>query len=68
MRPEAAEAFLTCLRESPQAEQIFGTTSVRDRILGHLRVGPGRHAPWLIAAETLLPTPLPHDEEDLLIP
>ena len=68
IRPEAVEAFLTCLRESPQAAQLFGTTPVRDRILGYIRVGEGEHARHLIVAETPLPTPLPIDEEDLLSP
>jgi tetratricopeptide (TPR) repeat protein len=68
IRPEATEAFLTCLRESPQAAQLFGTSSVQSRILGYVRVGEGEHARNLIVAETLLPTPLPIDEEDLLSP
>jgi hypothetical protein len=68
IRPEAIEAFLTCLRESPRAAQLFGTTPVRNGILGYIRVGEGEYARHLIVAETLLPTPLPIDEEDVLSP
>jgi len=68
IRPEAVEVLLTCLRESPRAAQLFGTTPVRNRILGYIRIGDGERARHLIVAETLLPTPLPIDEEDLLSP
>ena len=72
MRPEAVEAYLTCLDEAEQASDIYGHRAVRDRILGYLLVGEsstGRETSRvLIVAEVCLPLPLPVDEEDLLAP
>ncbi|MCH8807653.1 MAG: hypothetical protein IH986_16440 [Planctomycetes bacterium] len=70
MRPEAVEAFLTCLRESPAAGNVYATVPLRDRILGYVQVGQTRGEEEgtrvLILAEAVLPDPLPVDEEDLL--
>ncbi|MBU0639026.1 MAG: hypothetical protein KKB50_09195 [Planctomycetes bacterium] len=72
MRAEAIEAFLTCLREAPQADELFGPGSARQRVLGYLQVGrmdgEKEGIRVLIVAEVLLLTPLPADEEDLLVP
>lgn len=68
IRPEAIDAFLTCLRESPRADETFEGRRPRNRVLGYLRVGEEPSIRTLIVVETLLPMPLPTDEEDLLAP
>ena len=68
IRPEAIDAFLTCLRESPRAREIFEGRRPRNRVLGYVRVGEELSIRTLIVVETLLPMPLPTDEEDLLGP
>ncbi len=68
IRPEAIDAFLTCLRESPRADETFEGRRPRNRVLGYVRVGEEPSIRTLIVVETLLPMPLPTDEEDLLAP
>lgn len=72
IRPEAVAAYLTCLQEPPEAQDLFGGRPVRDRILGYVQVGrmdgEAEGVRVLIVAEACLPTPLPADEEDLLAP
>ncbi|MBW7906603.1 MAG: hypothetical protein LC135_01395 [Phycisphaerae bacterium] len=68
IKPEAVEPYLACLRESPQAAQRFAKSHVSGRVLGYVRVGAVSAWQWLIVVDTLLETPLPVDEEDLLWP
>ncbi|MBN2446462.1 MAG: hypothetical protein JXO22_07050, partial [Phycisphaerae bacterium] len=72
MRPEAIDAYLTCLHEDPSAARVYGDRPVRQRMLGYFQTGTNNGEQegvrvWLVA-ETILPTPLPFDEEDLLSP
>jgi hypothetical protein len=71
LRPEAVDAYLTCLREVAGARESFGERRVSDRVLGYVQVGKAEGDDGvrvLIVAEACLPTPLPADEEDLLSP
>jgi len=68
LKPEAVTAFLECLVEAPAAERVFGGAAPAERIRGWIRAGEGEDWQPLIVIETLLPGPLPEDEEDLLSP
>ncbi|MFH1746006.1 MAG: hypothetical protein ABIG44_03065 [Planctomycetota bacterium] len=72
IRPEALEAYLTCLYEDPRGVDQFQGRPPRDRILGYLPVGTlsgnDTSPRFLIVIETCLPAPLPVDVEDLLVP
>lgn len=68
LKPEAVEPFLACLREAPEAATVLGARPLRKRVLGYVRIDGADSWRALIALETLLPTPLPADEDDLLSP
>jgi hypothetical protein len=71
LRPEAIDAYLTCLREAPAARKLYVDRPVADRVLGYVQVGDTEDDDGvrvLIVAEVCLPTPVPFDEEDLLAP
>ncbi len=72
LKPEAFEAYLTLLKEPPEARQVFGQIAPADRVLGYVTV-PATHgsARTLLAVDVLLSNekePWPIDEEDLLDP
>jgi len=70
LRPEAIDAYVTCLREPREARQVYGGRPMRDRILGYVQAGEpegeNEGARVLIVVEVRLPDTLPLDEEDLL--
>ncbi len=68
LKPEAVTPFLECLVEAPAAEHVFVGAAPAERIRGWIRAGEGEDWQPLIVIETLLPRPLPLDEEDLLSP
>lgn len=68
VKPEAVDAYLACLRESPDARQAFANTLIASRVLGFLRLGSDENWRHVIVIDALLATPLPLDEEDLLSP
>lgn len=72
LKPEAFEAYLTLLKEPPEAAKLFGQNAPIDRVVGYIVVpserGSGR---TLIVADVLFSAenePWPRDEEDLLDP
>lgn len=70
VRPEAAEPFITLLRESAEAERTFNGEAAQNRLLGYVLVPAGGETVTLFAIDTLLGDGgvWPMDEDDLLNP
>jgi len=70
LKPEAVEAYLTLLNESPDANAVFGESVAAQRILGYCLVPAGPINRPLLVVDTLLgdQNGWPVDEEDLLEP
>lgn len=70
LKPEAIQAYLTLLEESPDAGAVFGQTVAAERILGYCLVPAGSIKRALLVVDTLLGDQKgwPVDEEDLLEP
>ena len=70
IKPEAIQAYLTLLHESPDAASLYGQTFAAERIVGYCLVPAGPIQRQLLVVDTLLGDQKgwPVDEEDLLEP
>jgi hypothetical protein len=70
LKPEAMEAYTTCLKEQDSATAVFGRKSPGERLLGYVDVPAGKSSRTLLVLDTLLgdQNGWPADEEDLLTP